>query len=163
MRMFVLLASMLFCSQVFAVAGVSQDALATVQALMDRDHVAVASSCARDGSSCTFGTECCSGRCNANDICGSGAFCEGNGTKCSFDSECCSGICNNSTDKCSLSQSNACKSTGEKCTFGSECCEGRCNANDVCGEGAFCEGIGEKCTFDSECCSKKCGSNDLCT
>lgn len=132
------------------------------QKIFARDSLAATAACARDGASCIFGSDCCGGNCNANNVCGSPAFCEGNGRNCSLDSECCSAICNDSTGKCGLSERGSCKALGESCSLGSECCNGACNANHACADDASCNGNGESCSLDSGCCSNHCNRNNKC-
>lgn len=96
--------------------------------------------CAPEGRSCTFGSDCCSKHCVSDPK--SGKVCKPAGA------------------------SWTCAPEGISCTFGSDCCSKNCvddpRIGKVCkSEGASwtCAPQGRSCTFGSDCCSKNCVSD----
>jgi hypothetical protein len=127
------------------------------------------------GSSCTFGTDCCStsDMCSATNVCCAGAAgpcgqtsdccagasldcesgicCKGAGIGCGTNAECCgSFVCLNGV--CST-----CVADKGACSVASTCCSGVCS-----GTGACCSWLGQDCSQHgvSDCCTAAAGTAD---
>ena len=96
--------------------------------------------------------------------------CAPEGRSCTFDSDCCSKNCVSDPNLGKICKpkdaSWTCAPEGRSCTFDSDCCSKNCvsdpNLGKVCkpkDASWTCVPQGRKCTFDSDCCSKSCVSD----
>jgi hypothetical protein len=124
-----------------------------------------AGQCISDGDDCEDGSECCSGKCDADGSCAPlSQDCKTAGNSCGQDAECCSRLCEGNT--CKLAAS-FCIQPRDACSRDQDCCSGSCivtggevgtcdykpaEVSTLCGD----SGDGVTCTDCGDCCSRVC-------
>ena len=114
-------------------------------------------SCAAFGTTCMYGSDCCSGLCDPKShSCASSisATCAPATAPCIVNTDCCSTAC--VAGHCGAAQ---CLSNGATCPVqGNVCCTGNCNGGKCApvSTSTGCESLGNACTADSQCCAGLC-------
>ncbi len=130
--------------------------------------------CQSNSTSCTAGSQCCSGTCLNGQCANPAPACKSELQMCTLSSECCNGTCQFSTTigtkVCSANHAPQCRGSGATCTTASECCAGF-NCTDFLMNGVktcrsqdlplICRADSLSCTSSAQCCRGLC-QNGVC-